>query len=206
MPDLIIPEGFALVEIPHTHPLIARQAVVTFGVNLTGTPTATQANALLAAYQSAFASTLDIQVSVGPVTMRVGSASGENLVISGNTTFLGTSNRPDSLNPGQAVLMHKRTARGGRRGRGRMYLPWAIGDDSVDEAGRLSSGSVTAFNTRGSDFLTNISNVAEVDDMYLLHGESSPDAENPTTPGAPNEVTSLTVDPIVGSQRRRLGR
>jgi hypothetical protein len=36
--------------------------------------------------------------------------------------------------------------------------------------------------------------------MYLLH------APGKTTPGAPNEVTSLVVSNVIGTQRRRLSR
>lgn len=195
----IIPAGYAEVVIPHRHSALARPALIVFGVNFGETFSDETVTSIQGAYHDNFGPVIDNSVTIGPTYARAGQSSGDPLVFIADSTAAGEASRSDSLNPGQAVLMHKRTARGGRRGRGRMYVPWAIGDDSIDEVGLLSSGAVSAFNTRGAGFL------ADLDEgpgcpMVVLHAEGS------SSPGSPNEVHSLTVDPLVGSQRRRLGR
>jgi hypothetical protein len=97
-----------------------------------------------------------------------------------------------------AALIHKRTARGGRRGRGRMYLPWWIQESDVDERGAISSTTIGFMNTALATWLADLA--ADGCPMVVLHDPGR------TPAGAPDVVTSLTVDPIVGTQRRRLGR
>ena len=206
MGTLIIPDGFAQMVIAHRHSAFSREALVTFGVSLVGTPTSADVDALVDAYDSAYGSAIDDNVTMGPGELIVGSLSGENLVISGTTTEVGSQAGTAGLNQGQALLIHKRTLRGGRRGRGRMYIPWLLLESQVSDTGVIDSAYLATLQTASNTFLNNIAALAAFDDMRLLHSESGDDVENPSVPGSPNAVTSLTVDPIVGSQRRRLGR
>jgi hypothetical protein len=202
----IIPPGFMEVIIPHKHALLAREALVTFAVQLTDVGDVAAVNEAMDKYRLAFQSSMDNQVTVGPAEGRVGQDGGENLVVPGTTTWTGAVAAADSVNGGQALLVHKRTNRGGRRGRGRMYIPWVLQDNVVGETGVILPATVTAFNTVVEAFRTAIAASGYFDGLYLLHSPSGPGVVNPTPTGSPNAITSLSVDTIIGTQRRRLGR
>jgi hypothetical protein len=104
-----------------------------------------------------------------------------------------------SANPGDALLIHKRTssARGVRQGR--MYLP-PPGQTAMDENGRIDTLTQNTINTRLAAFLENTTQSA--DDiggteinraLVVLHKDGS------STP-----VTSLQCDSLIASQRRRV--
>jgi hypothetical protein len=203
----IIPELYAQVAIPFAHASLAREAIITFGMRKADAYTATTANDIMTEWGDEWKATIDNQVTMGPVQLRVGTSTpGENLAVSGTTTVAGTASRPDSLSLPQAVLVHKLTLRGGRRGKGRFYVPWALADSDVGETGRLGVDAVSALQTRANAFLAGMESISGLGGLFLLHSESSDDTENPSAPGSPDEIVSLLVDPIVGVQRRRLGR
>jgi hypothetical protein len=95
--------------------------------------------------------------------------------------------------------VHKRTALGGRKGRGRLFIPWAVADSNVDEAGIIVPATVVTMQTAVTSFLNGI--ITEGMNMVLLH---SPDKSGVTVP--PTTVSSLVVDGMIATQRRRLGR
>lgn len=202
----IIPPGYAEASIPLKHGGLARAAVITFGVELNDVPTTADANAMLVTWKDFMQSSLDASVTAGPLTYRVGQDGGEALVVPGSTTFQGTRDTTGSTPANLAMLLHKRTSRGGRRGRGRMYIPWVLADTDVDEVGAVLSSVVASWNTGLATLLINIQSTSKVDNMVVLHSPSRPGTENPTSPGSPNVVTTLVADPIIGTQRRRLGR
>jgi hypothetical protein len=109
-----------------------------------------------------------------------------------------------SFPPNVALLVHKRTARGGRRGRGRMYIPWTLSTTSTGEGGVIAPASLTPMQTACNVWLSSISSGAGP--VVLLHRPSTPGTARPSTPGSPNVVTSMVVDPLCATQRRRLGR
>lgn len=196
---LIIPTGFAQATIPLNHVAVVREAVTTFGVDSSnaGGDYEGLADGIMTVWEAEVAPILDADVTAGPVELAVGQDGGENLVAVGSTTSVG--NRVIStVSPNVAVLVRKRTARGGRRGRGRMYVPWAAQDSAVDEAGTINPTEMGLLQGAFADFLTALN--ANAADMYLLHNEGL------STPGAPNLVTTLSVDNLVATQRRRLGR
>jgi hypothetical protein len=97
----------------------------------------------------------------------------------------------DSAPPNVAYLVEKRTALGGRSGRGRMYLP-GVNEGRVNDNGTIVSASRTAIQTAIDAWFTALDNGGVA--MYILHNASS-DA---------TIVTSLDVDPVAATQRRRL--
>lgn len=205
----IIPPGYAEVLIPIRHASLARSAAVTFGVDMNsqgGSPTL--ASKIQADFVAGWAGTIDAQCTIGPARLTVGQDGAENLVFVATATTTGSAGT-ERIPANCAVLVRKLTSRGGRRGRGRMYLPWATADTTVDEIGQLSGAEVTALQTRADTFLGLLDDAGagvQGTPMVLLHSPSGPETQNPTTPGLPNLVTSLLIDPVIGSQRRRLGR
>lgn len=121
-----------------------------------------------------------------------------------------------------AVIAEKITARAGRRGRGRMFIP-GIPDTDADNAGVLSSSAVTGWNTVMLGFLQNLlgqtgGGTLEGADVIplLFHGPTTTTTRT-TGPGSrtvtvtegaagplPDVITGFSVDNKVGTQRRRL--
>lgn len=191
--------GFANVAIQLTHSGMSRPAYLTFGVDPTSTDPQLIATSVSGACAAAgsLMSMLDNETTLTEVRTSLGTDGGEDLV-GGISTSVSGGAALTSLPPNCAVLIHKRTSRGGRRGRGRFFLPWAIGEGNVDEAGLVASLQMTSIQTAMTTWLGALS-TANVP-MVLLHDPGR------TSPGPPNLVTALTVDKMISTQRRRLGR
>jgi hypothetical protein len=99
-----------------------------------------------------------------------------------------------------AYLVHKRSGTGGRGGRGRMYLP-GVGESVVDNTGNVSAGKLNGLQTALNLFIVELADGPDIEDMVILH--NSPGAY---ALAAPTRVTSLVIDPVVATQRRRLRR
>lgn len=197
--SLIIPPGFAHATVPLQHSLLARTAVTTFGIDLAGFAgtDAAAADAVMTCWVNFVAPVIDSNVTAGPVVLTVGQDGSENIVVSGTTSQVGGDSQ-SSVPPSVAVIINKITARGGRRGRGRMFVPWAVNTADVSEAGLIASGAQGAL-TAAFDLFRQCLSTSDVD-MVLLHSDGISD------PGAPNAITNLVTEALIGSQRRRLGR
>jgi hypothetical protein len=201
-----IPPGFAQVLVPFAHTGLARKAAVTFGIDLAGDPPLTGSTLpekLLGNLSANLAGAIDTSVTVGPIVVRVGQDGGDPVVLLGVTTFVGTSSS-EKVCSNVALLVRKRTAAGGRRNRGRYYWPWMLSDSAVDEIGQISGGDVTGLQAAHSAFLTAVgatSGSVPGTPMVILHSTSGL-----SVPAAPTAVTSVVIDPVVATQRRRLVR
>lgn len=113
--------------------------------------------------------------------------------------------------PNTAYLVTKSSALGGRRGKGRIFLP-GVDAGNVDDAGTVNPVLVAAFQTELTDWLDHL---ATTDiPMHLLHDypytwalvggqpRRIPDLTDP--PPIPSVVVSLTLQTTVATQRRRL--
>lgn len=94
--------------------------------------------------------------------------------------------------PQVAALVSKRTGLGGRRNRGRLYLPGVV-ETSVDGGGYLTGTFATDLATAVGNWLDETVDVEMP--MVLLHGSA---------PSDPTPITSLVLSPKVATQRRRL--
>lgn len=116
-----------------------------------------------------------------------------------------------SLSPGTAVLVEKLTPMGGRRGKGRMYWP-GVYEGWVDDSGGYVGGVLAQLQA----FMDTLFDDMETSDtpFFLLHspsyswvllnGRPRRVYEELDTAGEPTGCTSLLVDPIIATQRRRL--
>lgn len=116
-----------------------------------------------------------------------------------------------SLSPGTACLVEKITALGGRRGRGRTYVP-GVYEGWANDAGVLDAGAISAlsssFDTMGLQ--AGIGGWP----IFLLHGpktmwvlNSNGQPRRVPTAGVeppPTAVTDFVPDPTISTQRRRL--
>lgn len=191
--------GYGDVSVEIRHSLLSRSAFITFGVDPVETnpsTVATKVGLAIAATDSLLVA-LDANTTIPTIRVSLGTDGSEDLVHVHSTVLAG-SGSGETVPANCAVLVHKITTRGGRRGRGRLFLPWAIPETDVDEAGRLSGIRFTNLGVYMSTFLTKLADNAVP--MVVLHGPGK------TTMGAPNVVTSMYVDPLISTQRRRLGR
>lgn len=193
------PPGFANVSLQLTLTGYNRPAYVTFGCDPTSTDGAIVGAAILTAYQAAgsLRTICDNAVTLTQIRVSMGTDGTADIPTVLPTSVAGTNtitSNPASV----AALLRKNTALGGRRGRGRMFFPWCIDDAMVDERGAINSAVVTTLTNAGTAFVGALTtgNCS----MFLLHRAG----QTPTA--APTQVTSMTCDPIIGSQRRRLGR
>ena len=197
--------GFATCSYELKHASMSRSAFLTFGVDCTGTDPNATAISLVAAFSFAgsLLSCIDSNVTLQNTRVSQGTDGGEDLV-GASPQVVACTMSGTSLPANCAVLVQKLTSRGGRRGRGRMYIPWAATTSGVGEDGKLVAGDVTRVTAAVQVWLPKVAEL--VGPVVLLHRESGPEVDPPTTPGPPNVVTSIRVDPLVATQRRRLGR
>jgi hypothetical protein len=184
---------------------MTRQAAVVYGIKVPtgGSDPVILANGAQTDFVNAWAEELDSEVTIGPAAVSIGQDGGDNVVGEASTTAVGT-NATSSPTPQVAALIRLRTARGGKRGRGRKYLPWAMAEGEVGENGVIVGGQVAQLQARADSW--RITAAAAGRGLVILHSPSAPGSLNPTTPGAPDDVTSTSVDSLVATQRRRLGR
>lgn len=127
----------------------------------------------------------------GPDNLRVYVASGINRPGGRSSQFL-----PQNC----ATLIRKNTELGGRRNRGRMFIPAMLAEGEVDNVGVIEATSVGIFQDNADAFLDELTSIVAFPmTMVVLHG-----SEGISEPGDPTPVSSLTVDPIIATQRRRL--
>lgn len=104
---------------------------------------------------------------------------------------LGGGASANAQSPQVSYLVEKQTALGGRRNRGRFFLP-GVSEVDADSSGQVLAATVTAINTDLTALLVDLA--ARDVDMMVLHSDGGP----------PTQVTSLTLDPFTATQRRRL--
>lgn len=125
----------------------------------------------------------------GPTTVEISTATPD--------TGIGAAT---TLPPNSAYLVRKRTDLGGRRGRGRMYLP-CVAEGAVDNVGNVSSGTVAAIQTALDEWHEHLTALVggRLYPPVVLHR-----SEGIGTEPAPTPVTRFTIDSKIATQRRRL--
>lgn len=194
------PPGFSNCSYEFTQSGLTRPAYITFGVDSTDTDPSMIATQLYAAWSSAgsMKSIMDSSATLTGIRVSAGTDGAADLVYLLRTSDPGGGSVSQALPPNCAVLVHKTSARGGRRGRGRIYLPWVANESVVDEAGILAPANVTTLQTAMTAW--KVALATSGNPMVLLHDPGK------TSIPAPDPVTSLLVDRLIATQRRRLGR
>lgn len=193
---MIIPIGYAQVNLIFTGGSVPTGAQCTFGIDIGGAPDNPGDCGLLVAQAwsvAGFIAHLSNDVDLTSVLVKFGpNATGPSAEIATSEESAGgTAGVPHT-----AFLVHKNTAQGGRAGRGRLFIP-TVPEDLVNGAGGLDTTLLAAIQSDCDVFLEELD--TSFIPMVLLHGVGSP-LETPTP------VTSLTVQPVVATQRRRLRR
>lgn len=192
---IVIPPGYGHVDISFRHSAYQRDAHCTFGVADAGStpdPATVVREAWIAA--GSMGQFMDSNVSIVQVRVTIGQDGGDPTIDVNNEPFQGPVSR-DSTTAALAVLFTKRTAFGGRRGTGRMFVPWFVGDNQVSETGILDAGIVPP---RTSGFNTLIEELGTEGMPMVLLGRTG---ISPVPP--PRPVLSGVCSNVISTQRRR---
>lgn len=201
---LVIPPGFAQASIVLTGPLGTAPYVTTLGLDVserTGS-LVDVANMVMDAYALNFASTTNGKLTISHVNLLVGQDGGNGSVQSSKPPV-------DCINNGNmapiamAPIVRKVTSDLGRSGRGRMFLPGALGEVDVDDNGQLDP-----------DFRDGVTEAAQDMLDWLIAGSVPGATEAGPCPPVilhneggdllPTTILSMTCAPTVGWIRKRL--
>jgi hypothetical protein len=193
---MLIPEGFAQVNLIFAGEAVPTGAQITMGLNLEGggqTPTEVGEEYADLWRAAGISANMSSQVDLAQVLVKFGpNATGPSALLA--ETDGGSLTAP--CTPNVAFLVRKSTAAGGRAGRGRFYLPGVV-EAQVDGAGTIDSITITNLQADLNTFLSSFG--AASFSPVLLHGDGAPITE-------PLLINALTLDAKVATQRRRLRR
>lgn len=187
---MIIPDGFALVAHTFVSSFAPRNAVITYGIAVNDLATPQEhadelANELVPVVPQMCHGAADMvltQVRFGPTP------DGPVAESSGSIAGGGVGS---PMTPQVAELVHKFTALGGRKHRGRMFWPFCD-EANIDGGGNVVSGAHGDQQAALSLWRTSLFDAGMP--MVVLHNDAT----------VPTPVTSLVLSTLVGTQRRRL--
>jgi hypothetical protein len=199
--------GLCLVTHFYQHVTLPREAVITFATNVPDPNDSAQdvAESLQLVWTTWLAPTTDSQVSL--VRTQTLKGLGGQVFQSGTSTAPGVPGQfvTNTVQSNTAALVQKRTGLGGREGRGRVYLPWALSEGAVDEVGRIDSVARSQIQTAMDGYLA-----AYGGQMVLAHRIYDLPWNDPArqliavTKGP--LVTALLASNVCATQRRRMPR
>ncbi len=177
---------------------------VTYGVKLDAASLPASPGILAAELRNAFATAMqpffhpDFRITNTTVRWQDSLAPNPPSIGVGVGTTSGTGAPGTLLPQNSAFLVHKNTNQGGPRGRGRFYLP-SVYESQASNLGQVDTAAINGTNSSLAAFLSNVLALPSVLSMVILH-----DSLGISAPGAPTIVQSLSVDPVIATQRRRL--
>jgi hypothetical protein len=195
--SVIIPVGYGLAKV-NVGIIGAEPYIFTFGFDgdVAEDPSADAAEIdtiMRAAGRPFVAANFSSQWSYRGVDVTRMTATGPTLGTSA-TTVVGSASLATAP-PQVAMILAKHTARGGRMGRGRCFLPpiW-IAENNLDASGIWATSNLTTVQAFFTSLLTAL--LASDCPPVLLHSDGS----------TPDAITSWTLEPACATQRRRMKR
>lgn len=192
----IIPPGYAECSIEFWLAGYLRPAVITQGFKINGSVGSSYnvADQFDLAFAGTFAALYDTNVTMRNAKAVIGQDGADPIVQVSTTQTTGTVSR-ESIAPALALMVTKNTNLGGRKHRGRNYLPWSLGDGDVAENGAIAQPRLNTWQTALDNYMAAILDPSTdlLDEPVLLH----------TDPTLPTPVTSFTPNPAIRTQRRR---
>lgn len=203
---VVIAEGFAQVSIKMRNAGDPDPWYVVFGVDTNASTESpeTLATEIFVTFAAYWANRFSTATAIESAILRTGSGTGATVAESSLPAVNGSSTAA-KLPQNCALLVRKNTSRGGRTGRGRMFVPNVLREGDVDDVGVLQSSFRTELQNTASGWLQSMAGGGDAAQttptpMVLLHNVGAPGGTVPTP------VTSLTVDSVISTQRRRLRR
>lgn len=157
---------------------------------------------VIAAFEIAWLSYLRTTSRVTGVHLTIGSDGGNYTLFVNNPNSGNGTSTADKLPQNCAYLVQKITARPGRAGKGRVFLPGVAPESSVDDVGVINPTALTGAQAACDSWLDYLAAGAGSPSltMILLHNEGIPGGTEPS------EVIALRIDNRIATQRRRLRR
>jgi hypothetical protein len=176
---------------------------VTFGVDLrdAGGDIEGALNNIDFAWESNWMGNFNESTTFVATHISVGQDANDPLIVTKNNGGTGSGNSA-KLPQNCALLVSKNSGVGGRRNRGRFFVPAVLNEGGVSNVGVIDSTLLNGFQDVCDEFWSQLAEPTAVGatptPMVILHNGSGVGVPAPTT------VLSLTADPTISTQRRRL--
>lgn len=193
-----------------THSAMTRAAALTFAVfNNTGLTAQQIVNNFQTHFNTDLKALFDDNVTIQKPFISLGDGSTTpSQAVGAAVTVAGTRAGIVSAPPQVSVIWRKFSTVGGRKNRGRTYIPWILATGDVSEAGVVLAGTLTTIQTATNTFLSHLAgdpNPMVIPNKTLaLDGSTGKYFVTAITAGP--TVASITVENVIGTQRRRLVR
>jgi hypothetical protein len=199
---VVIPEDYAQVTLNWQNSEADRTWSTVLGVSCGSATAYNVADTMIAAWSAELAPLQDSSLQFTTCTVRLGPSTGPTpglsvdvaVNVAGGDSMAGAS-------ANCALLVRKFTAFGGRANRGRNYWPGFLEGSLVDEIGRLDETKQAALQSAFISFFAALSTgnggSTSLTPAVILHDETSPSS-------IPGLVASVSVERVIGSQRRRV--
>lgn len=201
--SVVIPPGFASASVEMRASGDPDPWYITFGVDVSVAAGDTEAvfDTISDAWTNSFGPNLAIGMATTAYTLTIGSDGPDNLILRRDVNQPGTSDT-GKLPQNCALLVRKVSALGGRKNRGRFFVPGVLNEGQVDNVGVIAPALVDAFNVASALMLSNLelggATSSTPAPMVILHNPGLGSLPVPTP------VTDLSVSPVIATQRRRL--
>jgi len=209
-PSPLIAMNLGLIVQPLTRSDQSRAAEITFAVDVIAGASAANAQDAIDDFQANFVaqytSSLDTAVSIGKPTIKLGDGTSVPYEAVASGAVTAGSDATTKMPPNVALLIKKTTGFGGRFNHGRTYFPFLLQDIMVNENGTLAAGVQASQDAVAAAFLAQL--VTDGTPMVIAQKVFN-------TPLAPHYVTHINMgqpvtgyatEPLIATQRRRLGR
>lgn len=200
---LVIPTGFAEASVELRNEGDPQPWYITCGIGVGDAEGAwgdVAAN-VAGSWAEAFAGSFSTSTSITGVRLTIGQDGPDNLTVFVAADYTGGSTEA-KLPQNCALLIDKGSAFGGRKNRGRFFVPNVLSESQVNNVGVIDGSVVTSFQEQADtlleDFTTGViglSTPRTPTPMFILHNSATPD---------PTPVNRLTVQGVISTQRRRL--
>lgn len=190
-----IPAGFGEIWMQFNHPSDPENMYTAIGVDTTGGVPIDSifANQLLSTAHAQLQPMVSADLTLGPGHV-ISGQDGADIRYDGSAAAIaGTAAAGMSPN-NTAWLLRKNTTMGGRRGRGRLYVP-GVPDTSSNGIGLLTSPALSLAQTCATLLESALTGLAGIDNCVLFHE---------TAPFTPTPIVTITAQPRVATQRRRM--
>lgn len=209
-PPPTIGSGLCLINQGLIRSDMSRAAEVTFAVLASSTPSVANAQTAVNSFQTVFNSVLgpgfDSEVTILKPTIKMGDGSTTPFeAVATGATIVGGTDGVFSP-PNVALLVKKTTGVGGRKNRGRTYFPFFLPNADVLENGTVGAAALASLNSALFSFLGDLAtdNIPMVIANRTFNTPVRPHYVTAISAGP--HVTNFVGEPLVGTQRRRLGR
>jgi hypothetical protein len=208
-PAPTIDDRLCLITQPLRHASVGRDALCTFSALAAGGETVQDiADDFQDNWNTNIAPTLDNNVLSLPPSVKLGDGTNVPAFSVGTGAAVAGTFSAADLPPQVAVLIKKVTGFGGKKNRGRFYLPWAVPGSVVNERGTILAANVTAMQANMTLFLEQMA--TDGFPMYISNKVlvlTPPDTRpHVTAIHTGHLVLNLRVEDVVATQRRRLPR